>query len=208
MSYQQINLYRGEQRSGNGLGFNLTTVAFATGLLALLLVALGLSQKSTNAKLAAQLQSSQQQLQQVQQQNSHLQQQLVATAGVDQEQQLQQAQRELSRLQQVRGLMQQQQSSRRYSFAGQLSGLAQHHLSGLSLQQIHLLNGGHYLALGGETQPAETVLQYLQQLQLDERFESARFGALQLENDRQRNGLVKFQLGDMPEPELQEGSRE
>ncbi|MDM3870901.1 hypothetical protein QSV34_05980 [Porticoccus sp. W117] len=199
MSYQQINLYRGEQRSGKGLGFNLTTVVIAAGILALLLVGLGLSKKSANAKLAQQLQSSQQQLQQLQEQNNNLQQQLLGSGEAGQEQQLQQAQQELSRLQQVRGLMQQQQSSRRFSFAEQLSGLAQNHVSGLSLQQIHLLNGGHYLALGGETQPAETVLQYLQKLQQDERFESARFGSLQLERDKQRSGLVQFQLGDMPE---------
>ncbi|MCV6605888.1 MAG: hypothetical protein OIF34_11325 [Porticoccaceae bacterium] len=199
MSYQQINLYRGSQRAaGTGLGFNLVTVAIAAGILALLLVGLGLSKKSANSDLAEQLQNNQAQLQQIQEQNAQLQQQLASSGGADQEQQLQQAQRELTRLQQVRGLMQQQQSSRRYSFAEQLSGLAQNHINGLSLQQIHLLNGGSYLTLGGETQPAETVLKYLQKLQQDERFASARFGPLQLQRDKQRSGLVQFQLGDMP----------
>ena len=204
MSYQQINLYRGKQRSSGGLGFNLTTVLMGAGILALLLVSLGLVKKTGNAKLAEQLHSSETQLEQLQEQNNELQQQLVNSGGANVEQQLQQAQLELARLQQVRGLMQQQQSSRRYSFAEQLSGLAQNHISGLSLQQIHLLNGGRYLALGGETQPAETVLQYLQKLQQDERFDSARFGSLQLQRDKQRSGLVQFQLGEMPEE--QEGA--
>ncbi|UTW44739.1 hypothetical protein KFE80_10080 [bacterium SCSIO 12696] len=202
MSYQQINLYRKQNRSaGSGLAFNLPTVAIAATVLAAVLVFIGVNQKLANNKLRQQLTSNDNQLQQIQAQNQQLQQQLVATSGIDLEQQLAQKQDELVRLQQIRGLMQQQRSARRFSFAEQLSGLADHHQTGISLQQIHLLNGGGYLTMNGETQPAEAVLQYVQKLQQDERFDSARFGSLQLQRDQERHGLVQFQLGDMPEPE-------
>lgn len=202
MSYQQINLYQKSKQSV-GLAFNLPTVAIATAVLAAILVALGLSQNSANSELAEQLQASQLQLQQLRDRNSQMQEQLSENSGINSQALLQQKQQQLAHLQQVRELMRQQQTSLNYSFAEQMSGLAQNHIAGISLQQIHLLNGGSYLAIGGQTQPAETALRYLQKLQQDERFDRARFGTLQMQRDQHKQGLIQFQLGDMPEPEMQ-----
>ena len=202
MSHQQINLYRRSNKR-SGLDLNLPTIAIGAGVLVALLVAMGLSQQNSNRQLSAQLDELNQQLGQLDKRTDEMQQQLASNNVGNIEQRLQQKRLELIRMQQVHELMANQKSAVRYSFADQLSGLAQHHLKGISLQQIHLLNGGQYLAIGGAAQPAEAVPQYLQKIQRDRRFSNAKFGALQMQRPKdkkqQRHGLIEFQLGELPE---------
>ena len=202
MSYQQINLYQKHaRRSGGGISFSLPVVAVGTVALVALLVALGLSQQSANRSLAGQLDNINTQLNQLDIQSQALQETLASGNTGNLEQRQQRLQQQLVRLQQVRNLMARQQATTQSSFAEQLTGLSQHHLKGISLQQIDLLKGGRYLSLSGDAHPAQVVPQYLQKLQGDQRFQHARFGPLQMERNERRQGPIRFRLGEPQEPQ-------
>lgn len=79
-------------------------------------------------------------------------------------------------------------------FAEHLSGLARQHIDGLWFTEIQLQDGGHQMALLGQTRQPEYVPQYLQKLADEEVFAGHRFRVLRMHVPDERRDLHNFEL--------------
>ncbi len=76
-------------------------------------------------------------------------------------------------------------------FSEQLEGLARHAVSGLSLTNIKLLNGGSYLELDGWVSRPDAVPAYLHEIRQEKSFVQVKFGVISIDRNAVENGRSK-----------------
>ncbi len=190
---QQINLYLPEFRPSRE---PLRTIHMAWGLLGIFIVLILVSFfiSHQHAQLLQQLTQAQQAQQTLQAQLQILTPQKSAQPDVDVDTKIQQLQQVLQRRQQVLAMISSQSLGNQKGFSAQLTALAQASLNTISLETFSLQRGGTYAELSGKARSADQIPLYLQKLRADASFANVGFGVMNVERDKNNNGLLLFSL--------------
>ena len=140
---------------------------------------------------------------QLQQQDAQLQAQLT---GLDNsfipliiDQQLQQQIKDLQQTLNGKALIQdyllQQQLKMNYSFSRILASLANSHIPGIWLTQMHIVSEHNHYSLQGKTHNASLLPRYLQALQQQSALTGSGFTLLDIQSDETDQQLLRFTLG-------------
>ncbi len=192
---QQINLYLPEFRPSRE---PLRTIHMAWGLLGIFIVLILVSvfNSHQHTQLLQQLTQAQQAQQTLQAQLQILTPQKSAQpdVNVDVDAKIQQLQKVLQRRQQVFAMISSQSLGNQKGFSAQLTTLAQASLNTISLETFSLQRGGTYAELSGKARSADQIPLYLQKLRTDPSFANVGFGVMNVERDKNNNGLLQFSL--------------
>jgi Tfp pilus assembly protein PilN len=127
-----------------------------------------------------------------------------ALAGPELDTEIKRLRMELQRREQITAMISSRHLGNEKGFSAQLTAFARASLTDISLETFSLQKGGTYAELTGKTRSADQVPHFLQRLRADPSFEKVGFGVLNIEQDEQQSGLLKFSLnkaGDRSETE-------